>query len=139
MGLLSGVRILDLTWVLAGPYCSLLLGDLGAEIIKVESPELGAKTRALGPSLGAMTAHFAALNRNKRSVALDLKSEGGRRIFYDLARNTDALLTNFRPSVLDRLHLDYDHVRVHAPSIVYCALSGYGATGPYRDKPAYDL
>ena len=139
MGLLSGVRILDLTWVLAGPYCSLLLGDLGAEIIKVESPELGDKTRELGPSLGAMTAHFAALNRNKRSVALDLKSEGGRRIFYDLARNTDALLTNFRPSVLDRLQLDYDHVRLHAPSIVYCALSGYGATGPYRDKPAYDL
>ena len=139
MGLLSGVRILDLTWVLAGPYSSLLLGDLGAEIIKVESPELGDKTRELGPSLGAMTAHFAALNRNKRSVALNLKSEGGRRIFYDLATRADALLTNFRPSVLDRLELDYDHVRAHAPSIVYCALSGYGATGPYRDKPAYDL
>jgi crotonobetainyl-CoA:carnitine CoA-transferase CaiB-like acyl-CoA transferase len=139
MGLLSGVRILDLTWVLAGPYGSLLLGDLGAEIIKVESPELGDKTRELGPSLGAMTAHFAALNRNKRSVALNLKTEGGRRIFYDLAGRADALLTNFRPSVLDRLQLDYDHVRAHAPSIVYCALSGYGATGPYRDKPAYDL
>jgi crotonobetainyl-CoA:carnitine CoA-transferase CaiB-like acyl-CoA transferase len=139
MGLLSGVRILDLTWVLAGPYASLLLGDLGAEIIKVESPELGDKTRELGPSLGAMTAHFAALNRNKRSVALNLKSDGGRRIFYDLAARADALLTNFRPSVLDRLQLDYDHVRAHAPSIVYCALSGYGATGPYRDKPAYDL
>jgi crotonobetainyl-CoA:carnitine CoA-transferase CaiB-like acyl-CoA transferase len=139
MGLLSGVRILDLTWVLAGPYSSLLLGDLGAEIIKVESPELGDKTRELGPSLGAMTAHFAALNRNKRSVALNLKSEGGRRIVYDLAARSDALLTNFRPSVLDRLQLDYDHVRAHAPSIVYCALSGYGATGPYRDKPAYDL
>jgi formyl-CoA transferase/CoA:oxalate CoA-transferase len=139
MGLLSGVRILDLTWVLAGPYCSLLLGDLGAEIIKVEAPELGDKTRELGPSLGAMTAHFAALNRNKRSVALNLKTEGGRRIFYDLAGRADALLTNFRPSVLDRLQLDYDHVRAHAPSIVYCGLSGYGATGPYRDKPAYDL
>lgn len=139
MGLLSGVRILDLTWVLAGPYASLLLGDLGAEIIKVESPELGDKTRELGPSLGPMTAHFAALNRNKRSVALDLKSPGGRRIFYDLAAHADALVTNFRPSVLDRLELDYDHVRSPAPSIVYCALSGYGATGPYRDKPAYDL
>jgi crotonobetainyl-CoA:carnitine CoA-transferase CaiB-like acyl-CoA transferase len=139
MGLLSGIRILDLTWVLAGPYSSLLLGDLGAEIIKIESPELGDKTRELGPSLGAMTAHFAALNRNKRSVALNLKSEGGRQIFYDLAARADALLTNFRPGVLDRLQLDYDHVRAHAPSIVYCALSGYGATGPYRDKPAYDL
>jgi crotonobetainyl-CoA:carnitine CoA-transferase CaiB-like acyl-CoA transferase len=139
MGLLSGVRILDLTWVLAGPYCSLVLGDLGADIIKVESPELGDKTRELGPSLGALTAHFAALNRNKRSVALNLKTEGGRRIFYDLAGRADALLTNFRPSVLDRLQLDYAHVRPHAPGIVYCALSGFGATGPYRDKPAYDL
>jgi len=87
MALLSGVRILDLTWVLAGPYASLLLGDLGAEIIKIESPELGDMTRELGPSLGPLATHFAALNRNKRSVALNLKTEGGRRIFYDLADN----------------------------------------------------
>lgn len=139
MGLLSGVRVLDLTWVLAGPYASLVLADLGAEVIKVESPESGDKTRELGPSLGPLSAHFAALNRNKRSVALNLRSEAGRRVFYDLARRSDALFTNFRPSVLERLEVDYGHVRAHAPGIVYCALSGYGATGPYRDKPAYDL
>jgi CoA:oxalate CoA-transferase len=139
MGLLSGFRILDLTWVLAGPYASLLLADLGAEVIKVEAPDTGDKTRALGPSAGALTAHFAALNRNKRSVALDLKSDAGRRVFYDLARRSDAVFTNFRPAVLERLELDYARVRAHAPSIVYCALSGYGATGPYRDRPAYDL
>ncbi|MBI1963649.1 MAG: CoA transferase [Candidatus Rokubacteria bacterium] len=139
MGLLSGVRILDLTWVLAGPYASLVLADLGAEVIKVESPERGDMTRDLGPSLGPLSAHFAALNRNKRSVALDLKSEAGRRVFYDLARHADALFTNYRPGVLERLKLDYEHLSAEAPSIVYCALSGYGATGPYRDKPAYDL
>jgi crotonobetainyl-CoA:carnitine CoA-transferase CaiB-like acyl-CoA transferase len=139
MGLLSGVRVLDLTWVLAGPYASLTLADLGAEVIKVESPDHGDKTRELGPSLGPLSAHFAALNRNKRSVALDLKTEAGQRIFYDLARRADALFTNYRPGVLERLKLDYEHVRAAAPSIVYCALSGYGATGPYRDKPAYDL
>lgn len=139
MGLLSGVRILDLTWVLAGPYAALLLADLGADVIKVESTDAGDKTRRLGPSLGPLTAHFAALNRNKRSVALDLKTAEGRRVFYDLARHSDALFTNFRPSVLERLELDYARVRHHAPSIVYCALSGYGATGPYRDRPAYDL
>jgi crotonobetainyl-CoA:carnitine CoA-transferase CaiB-like acyl-CoA transferase len=139
MGLLSGVRVLDLTWVLAGPYAALLLADLGAEVIKVESTEHGDKTRGLGPSLGPLSAHFAALNRNKQSVALDLKRAEGRRVFYDLARRCDALFTNFRPSVLERLQLDYPRVRAHAPSIVYCALSGYGATGPYRDRPAYDL
>jgi len=135
---LAGVRILDLTRALAGPYCSMILGDLGAEIIKIEA--LDARTDAIGPySYKGQDAYFMSVNRSKKSITLDLRTDKGRDVFYDLVRESDVVLDNFRPGVLERLRISYDTLKEVNPRIICCSISGFGSSGPYRDRPAYDL
>jgi crotonobetainyl-CoA:carnitine CoA-transferase CaiB-like acyl-CoA transferase len=140
--LLSGIRVLDLTNVLAGPYCAYQLALLGADVIKVEAPQGGDLARQLGgsPELNSagMGASFLAQNAGKRSVVLDLKKEADRERFLDLVASADALVENFRPGVMDRLGLGFARLKGVRPSLVYCAISGFGQTGPMRDNPAYD-
>jgi crotonobetainyl-CoA:carnitine CoA-transferase CaiB-like acyl-CoA transferase len=140
--LLEGIRVLDLTNVLAGPYCAYQLALLGADVIKVETPNGGDLARQLGASAAlnkeGMGASFLAQNAGKRSVVLDLKTEEGREHFLDLVASADALVENFRPGVMDRLGLGYEALRRVKPSLVYCAISGFGQTGPMRNNPAYD-
>ena len=140
--LLSGIRVLDLTNVLAGPYCAYQLALLGADVIKVEAPPGGDLARQLGasPDLNSagMGASFLAQNAGKRSVVLDLKKEADRDRFLDLVATSDALVENFRPGVMDRLGLGHERLKEVRPSLVYCAISGFGQTGPMRGNPAYD-
>jgi crotonobetainyl-CoA:carnitine CoA-transferase CaiB-like acyl-CoA transferase len=140
--LLEGIRILDLTNVLAGPFCSYQLALLGAEVIKVEVPGTGDLARQLGadPALNAslMGVSFLAQNAGKKSVTLNLKSARGKSLFLDLVDRADVVLENFRPGVMDRLGVGYDALRARKPSILYCAISGFGQDGPMRDNPAYD-
>ncbi|RVD49485.1 MAG: CoA transferase [Mesorhizobium sp.] len=140
--LLSGIRVLDLTNVLAGPYCAYQLALLGADVIKVEGPQGGDLARQLGgsPKLNGagMGASFLAQNAGKRSVMLDLKREADRERFLDLVASADALVENFRPGVMKRLGLGYDVLKAVRPGLVYCAISGFGQSGPMRDNPAYD-
>ena len=137
---LSGVRILDLTLIMAGPYCTLILGDLGAEVIKIEKPGIGESSREMPPHFfEGQSAYFIAMNRNKKSMTLDLKSEAGKRIFYDLARKSDVVIDNFRPGVVKKLGVDFDTLKTMNPRIICCSISGYGQTGPFRDRPAFDL
>ena len=139
-GMLSGVRILDLTRVLAGPYATLLLSDLGAEVIKIEEPSRGDTTRTVGTSrLEGLSAYFVSVNRNKLSMTLDLKSQKGREVFHELVGKADVVINNYRPTVLERLGCDSASLREANASIVNCAISGFGQTGAYRDWPAYDL
>ncbi|TRC92927.1 CoA transferase [Mesorhizobium sp. WSM4303] len=140
--LLAGIRVLDLTNVLAGPYCAYQLALLGADVIKVEAPQGGDLARQLGasPALNkaGMGASFLAQNAGKRSVVLDLKKEADRERFLDLVASADALVENFRPGVMERLGLGYEKLKEVRPGLVYCAISGFGQTGPMRDNPAYD-
>ncbi len=137
---LKSIRILDLSRSLTGPFCSMILADLGAEVIKVEVPEVGDMTRSWGPPfIGGESAYFLCVNRNKKSVTLNLKTEKGKKILYRLAEQCDVLLENFRPSVTDKLGVDFESIHEINPSIVYCSISGFGQTGPYRDWPAYDI
>ncbi|KQZ97828.1 CoA-transferase [Mesorhizobium sp. Root157] len=140
--LLSGIRVLDLTNVLAGPYCAYQLALLGADVIKVEAPSGGDLARQLGasPKLNEarMGASFLAQNAGKRSVVIDLKNAADRDRFLDLVATADALVENFRPGVMTRLGLGYEALKEVRPSLVYCAISGFGQTGPMRDNPAYD-
>jgi formyl-CoA transferase/CoA:oxalate CoA-transferase len=139
-GLLEGIRVLDVSRVLTGPYCSLMLADLGAEVIKIEMPERGDETRAWGPPfLEGESAYFLSVNRNKKSVTVNLKSEEGREIVLKLAEHADVFLENFAPGVAARLGLGYEAARAANPRIVYCSISGFGQEGPYRGLPAYDI
>jgi len=139
-GLLEGIRVLDVSRVLTGPYCSMMLADLGADVVKIEMPGRGDDTRAWGPPfLGGESAYFLSVNRNKRSVTVNLKSPEGRRIALDLAARSDVFLENFAPGVAERLGLGYEAVRGVNEGIVYCSISGFGQDGPYRDHPAYDI
>lgn len=137
---LEGMRVLDLTRLLPGPFCTLLLADLGADVIKVEDPALGDYLR-WGPPIASsgMSAHFHTINRNKRSIGLDLKQREGRELLMELAGWADVLIEQFRPGVMERLGLDYDTVKEVHPSIVYCSLTGYGQDGPYRDVAGHDI
>src|SRR5690606_14870254 len=138
-GPLSGLKVLDLSRVLSGPYCSMMLADLGADVIKVERPGTGDDTRAWGPPfVGGEAAYFLSVNRNKRSITVDLKQEEGREIVYRLARRADVVLENFRPGTADKIGVGYEQLRQINPRIVYCSISGFGQDGPYRDKPGYD-
>ncbi|MBI4629045.1 MAG: CoA transferase, partial [Candidatus Rokubacteria bacterium] len=141
MRLFEGVRVLDLSRMLAGPYGSLLLADLGAEVIKIEEPDGGDPMRAMGPPFlaGGESAYFLAINRNKKSVALDLTKEAGREVFHDLVRRADVVLENFRPGVMERLGCAYAKLFSLNPRIIVCSVSAYGQEGPYRDWPAFDL
>ena len=135
---LEGVRILDFTRAYSGPYCTMLLGDLGAEVIKIERAGSGDDTRTLFPVKEGKSGYFAYLNRSKKSIALDLKSESGRQIALDIARKSDILIENFSPGTMDRLGLGYHDIQSVNPDIVYASLSGFGQYGPYSKKPAYD-
>lgn len=141
MSALRGITVLDVTQVLAGPYCGQLLADMGADVIKVEPPEVGDQSRrALGFSMkGTDTAAFLAVNRNKRSLTVNLKTEDGRKVFYRLVQQADVVLENFRPGVAKRLGIDYDTLRELNPRLIYASISGYGQTGPYAQRPAHDL
>jgi len=141
MKIFSGVRMLDLTRLLPGAYCSRLFADLGAEVIKVEEPGVGDYARWVPPSFGSdgPGAAFLMLNRNKKSVALNLKHEDGRAIFRKLVQGADVLLESFRPGVMRRLGLDYESLRPINPRLIYCAISGYGQDGPYRDLAGHDI
>jgi crotonobetainyl-CoA:carnitine CoA-transferase CaiB-like acyl-CoA transferase len=137
---LDGVRILDLSRLLPGPYATQLLADAGADVIKVEDAEGGDYARMLPPYTDAgVGAIFDAVNRGKRSVALDLKSDRGREAFLNLAAEADVVFEQFRPGVVDRLGVDYDSVRERNPEVVYCSLSGFGQEGPYADRVGHDL
>ena len=137
---LAGYRVLDLTRALVGPYCTMLLGDLGADVIKVERPETGDEARHWGPPFyGGESSYFLSMNRNKRSVALDLKEATGLRLCLELAAQADIVIENFRPGVADRLGVGYDAVRAVRPDVVYCSISAYGQDGPDAWKPGYDL
>ena len=138
-GPLSGTRVVDLTRALAGPYCTLLLGDMGADVIKIELPESGDETRQWGPPFVAgESSYFMSVNRNKRSVTLDLKSPEGIQALKRLATSADVLVENFRPGTMDRLGLSYEQARALNPSLIYCSVSGFGQTGPRARQPAYD-
>jgi len=130
---------MDMTQALAGPYAAKFLGDLGAEVIKIESPDGGDMTRKFpGPSVDGESGYFISLNRNKKGVTLNLRTEKGKEIFKELVKISDVVLENFRPGTTKKLGLDYDTLNKVNSRIIYCALSGYGASGPYRDRPAFD-
>jgi crotonobetainyl-CoA:carnitine CoA-transferase CaiB-like acyl-CoA transferase len=138
---LSKLKILDLTQVMAGPFCCQLLADMGADVTKVEPPKTGDQTRhALGFTMkGEDTAAFIAVNRNKKSITLNLKKEEGREIFYKLAQNSDVLVENYRPGVAKRLGADYETLKEISPRLIHASISGFGQTGPYADRAGYDL
>ncbi|MBC7248722.1 MAG: CoA transferase [Anaerolineae bacterium] len=136
---LTGIRVLDLSRLLPGPFCSMILADFGAEVIKIEEPVRGDYMRSIPPLARQEGAVFLAVNRNKKSLTLNLKTEAGRRIFMQLARTADVLLEGFRPGVMARLGLDYAALREVNPRLVYCSLSGYGQAGPYRQRAGHDL
>lgn len=139
-GPLDGIRVLDLSRILTGPLCSMLLGDLGAEVIKIEIPKTGDDTRQWGPPfIHGESAYFLCINRNKKSVTLDLSKAEGREIIYNLAEKSDVLLENFRPGVTERLKLDYPILAKKNPRLIYCSITSYGYSGEYRDRPGYDL
>lgn len=139
-GPLDGVRVLDLTRVLAGPYCTMFLGDLGAEVVKVEQPAVGDDTRGWGPPfVGGESAYFLCVNRNKKSLTLDLKSNQGIGLLRRLAESADVLIENFRPGTMERLKLGEKELRAINPPLIYASLSGFGADGPMSDWPGYDL
>src|SRR5438105_15754290 len=138
-GPLDGLRVLDLTRVLVGPFATMMLGDLGAEVIKVERPGEGDETRHVEPLQSDESHYFVAINRNKKGIAVDLKHPAGRDILLELARLSDVLVENFRPGVAARLGLDYESVRELNPRLVYCSISAFGQTGPYPSRSALDI
>lgn len=138
-GPLAGLRVLDLTWVLAGPYASMVLCDLGAEIVKVERPPHGDVARTTGPFVNNESAYFQSINRGKRSIAIDLRSERGKALFLDLVEQADVVMENFTPGAMDRLGLEYEVLSQRNPRLIYAATSGFGQTGPQREKPALDV
>ena len=138
-GALEGLVILDLTRVLCGPYGTMWLGDMGADIIKIENPNGGDDTRSWGPRVGEESAYFAHINRNKRSITLNLKTEEGKAIFLKLVERADVVVENYRPGVMDRLGLGYDVLSKRNPRIIYACASGFGTYGPYANRPGYDI
>jgi crotonobetainyl-CoA:carnitine CoA-transferase CaiB-like acyl-CoA transferase len=136
---LSGIRVLDLTNVLAGPYCSMVLGDMGAEVIKIENADKGDISRSFEPQVNAESYCFAVLNRNKKSVALNLKDPAGLKIALMLASKADIVLETFRPGVVQRMGLGYASVKELNPGVIYASMSGFGQTGPYGNKGGFDI
>lgn len=135
---LEGLKVIDLTRVLAGPYATMLLADFGAEIIKIEVPKTGDDSRAFGPYVNGESAYFMSINRNKKSITLNLKTEEGKDILKKLVSQADVLVENFRPGTMEKLGLGYELLKEINPKLIYAASSGYGHTGPYSQKPAYD-
>ncbi len=140
MGALDGIRVLDLTQVMSGPYCAMLLADLGADVIKIERPSGGDDSRRMGPPYyNGESAAFMAVNRNKLGVALDLRAPAGKDVLWRLIETADVLVENFRPGTMNRLGFGYGAVHERNPRLVYCSISGYGQTGPYRERGGFDL
>jgi len=136
---LQGIRVLDLSRVLAGPYCTMVLGDLGADVIKVEPPE-GDETRGWGPPFAeGESAYYLCVNRNKRGIVINLKSDEGKKILRDLAMQSDVLVENFRPGTLEKFGLDFATLHELNPKLIYCSITGFGQTGSMKDKPGYDF
>src|SRR3954466_15218011 len=138
-GPLTGVTVVDMTRVLAGPYCTMVLGDLGATVIKVEHPDGGDDARHIGPFVNGRSAYFASVNRGKQSIALDLSAPGDRTTFEDLLDGADVLTENFPPGAMDRLGYGWETAHQRWPRLVYASTSGFGQTGPYARQPAYDM
>ncbi len=138
-GPLSGVTVVDLSRVLAGPFCTLVLADLGARVIKVEAPGGGDDSRHFGPFVGGKSAYFMSLNRGKESIALDLKAEEDRSVLHSLLGQADVLVENFRPGTMDRLGFGWGSLQERHPRLIYAAVSGFGQTGPYSHRAAYDI
>jgi CoA:oxalate CoA-transferase len=138
-GPLNGVRVLDLTWALSGPYGTMILADLGADVIKVERPPAGDIARENGPFVADVSSYFFSINRGKRSITLNLKHDEGKRLLRALVRQVDVLTENFVPGTMDRLGLGYEVLRAENPRLIYAATSGFGQNGPYRHRPAMDV
>ena len=136
---LHGITIVDLTRVLAGPFCTQMLADLGARVIKVEQPGQGDDARQIGPFVDGQSAYFMSVNRNKESIALDLKAPADRQVFEALLENADVLVENFRPGTMEKLGYDWETLHRRYPRLVFTSVSGFGQTGPYRTLPAYDM
>lgn len=139
MNVLEGIRVLDLSRVLAGPYCTMMLADYGANIIKIEPPKVGDDSRAFGPFVGKESAYFMSLNRNKRSMVLNFKRQAECDLFKELVKQADVVVENYRPGTMEKFGLGYEELKKINPKLIYAACSGFGHTGPYRDKPAYDI
>ncbi|MGI9503024.1 MAG: CaiB/BaiF CoA transferase family protein, partial [Geminicoccaceae bacterium] len=140
MGPLSGLKVIDLTHVMAGPTCTLMLADMGADVIKVEKTPDGDDTRrSVPPSVGDESAAFMMMNRNKRGIALNLKTEGGRSVLQRLLAGADVVVENYRPGTMEKLGFDYQALRKTNPGLIYCALSGFGRSGPYGHRGGFDL
>src|SRR5580765_195149 len=138
MAPLHGLRVIDLTRVVAGPFCTMMLGDMGAEVLKIEEPQHGDDSRAWAPYIHGWGSFYLALNRSKKSVALDLKSAAGAEALTRLVETADVLIENFRPGSLAELGFDYPSVSAINPRLIYCSISGYGQTGPHAQLPGYD-
>lgn len=136
---LENIKILDLTRVIAGPYCGAMLADLGADVIKIELPGRGDDARAYGPYVNGESLYYGNLNRNKRGITLNLKSEEGKEIFRKLAKDADVVIENYRPGVMDKLGLGYDELKKINPRLIYAAVSGFGSYGRYSKRPGYDI
>ncbi|MDR9438950.1 MAG: CoA transferase, partial [Halomonas sp.] len=136
---LQNLKVLDISQIMAGPYCTMVLADMGAEVIKVEKLNGGDDSRQMGPYVNDESTCFSQINRNKKSISLNLKDDRAREIFYRLARDADVIVENYRTGVTQSLKIDYDTIKAINPGIVYCSISGYGQTGPYRHKGGFDL
>ena len=139
VGALSNITILDLTRVLAGPYCTMILADMGANVIKIEMPGKGDDTRNYGPYKNGESMYYANVNRSKKSITLNLKSQEGKEMFLEMVKKADVVVENYRPGVMDKLGLGYDVLSKVNDQIVYVAISGFGSYGPYSERPGYDI
>ncbi|KYZ76330.1 carnitine dehydratase [Anaerosporomusa subterranea] len=138
-GALSGIRILDLTRVLAGPFCTMLLGDMGAEIIKIEEPGKGDDTRGYPPFIDGFSTYFGNMNRNKQSVTLDLKHHQGKQLFKEMVKKADVVIENYKPGTMAKLGIGYEDLKEINPQLVFASISGFGQYGPYTERPGYDI
>lgn len=136
---LEGIRILDLTRVLSGPYCTMLLADMGAEVIKIETPVHGDDSRAYPPFLNGISAYYANLNRNKKSMVLNLRDKKAQNILLEMVKNADVFVENFKPGTIDKMGFGYDELKKINPKIIMASISGFGQTGPDRMLPGYDV
>lgn len=139
MGPLKGLKILDLSRVLAGPYATMMMADFGANVYKIEPPKVGDDSRAFGPFVGKESAYYMSLNRNKRSMVLDFKKQSNIEVFKEMVKNADIVVENYKPGTMEKFGIGYDVLKEINPKIIYAACSGFGHTGPYSQKPAYDI
>ena len=136
---LEGIRVVDLTRILSGPFCSMFLADMGAEVIKIEDPDGGDSVREQGEKVNGYSLYFASFNRNKRSVTLDLRSAEGKDVLRKLIARADVVVNNYRPGVMDKMGFGRDVLRAIKPDIISCHVTGFGLEGPYKDRPAFDF